>query len=148
MGWSLPRAQVRMIRRTGGSATLTGGEGDAELAEEAVVGVLRFLGSTVRLKVILRWCHRGQGGRETTGGEELSWRTDSPAAAARWNSGAARLGIEDGRLGRLPGCSAELLRWFTGVEVAWARVGTAVQRALRGRAGRRWCWGSVAAVAW
>jgi hypothetical protein len=59
MGWSLPRAQVRMIRRTGGSAALTGREGDAELAEEAVAGVLQLLGSTVQLMVVLRWCHGG-----------------------------------------------------------------------------------------
>ena len=78
MGWSLPRAQVRMIRRTGGSATLTGGEGDAELAEEAVAGVLRLLGSTVRLKVVLRGCHGGQGGSEMAGGKEIHGRSVTP----------------------------------------------------------------------
>ena len=65
-----------MIRRTRGSATLTGGEGDAELAEKAVAGVLRLLGSTVRLKVVLRLCHGGQGGSEMADGEELRQRTD------------------------------------------------------------------------
>jgi hypothetical protein len=65
-----------MIRRTGGSATLTGGEGDAELTEEAIAGVLRLLGSTVLLKVVLQWCHGGQGGSEMADGEELRQRTD------------------------------------------------------------------------
>ena len=58
----------------------SGGEVDAAHGEEVVVGVLRLLGTTVRLKVVLRGCHGGQGGSEMAGSKKFHGRGNSPAA--------------------------------------------------------------------
>ena len=76
----------------------------------------------------LQWGHEGQGGRETTGGEELRRRSVFTLDASGRNSGEVRAGVEGGELGELPGVEAELMRGSAGVEVQRGGVTTAAQR--------------------
>jgi hypothetical protein len=60
--------------------------------------------------VYLRRCHGGQGGPGITGGKESHERSISPAATLDQIPATAGLGVEGGRLGKLPGGTVKLLR--------------------------------------
>jgi hypothetical protein len=60
--------------------------------------------------VYLRRCHGGQGGPGITGGKESHERSISPAATLDQIPATAGLRVEGGRLGKLPGRTAKLLR--------------------------------------
>jgi hypothetical protein len=77
--------------------------------------------------VYLRGCHGGLGGPGITGGKESHERSISPAATLDQIPATAGLGVEGGRLGKLPDGEAELLRVLAGAEV------------LHGGANGRWC---------
>jgi hypothetical protein len=76
-----------------------------------------LLDSTNQRVVLLRSRRRGQRDRSGTGGEQLQWRVDLPAAAFRENPSACRAGVEGGCLGELPGGEAELPRALAGARV-------------------------------
>ena len=135
-------SQAGMACRVDGIDVLRRHMGGARGGVDA--GVLRASGSVVRLGVVLRGCTRGQGGRSSTGGEQSKWRSYSPAAASGGNSGAARADLGEGRLGKLPGGTAELLQGPAGAEVQRGGVAAAAhelctaERAAGGAAGAWW----------
>jgi hypothetical protein len=78
--------------------------------------------------VYLRRCHGGQGGSGITGGKESHERNISPVATLDQIPATAGLGVEGGRLGKLPDGEVELLRVLAGVGVRRSDRTTAVQR--------------------
>jgi hypothetical protein len=115
----------------------SGGEVDAAPGEEVVAGVLRLLGSTDWLKVVLRGCHGGQGGSEMAGGKEIHGRSNSPAAASMWNSGAGVAWTGTSELGVGLGHGAELQWGFLTTVVQQSGEDTVAQGVLRGGARQR-----------
>jgi hypothetical protein len=84
---------------------------------------------------------RGSGGPGITGGKESHERGISPAAVLDQIPATAGLGVEGGRLGKLPGGEAELLRVLAGAGVWRSGQSMAGPRALRvGVSGAR-VWG-------
>jgi hypothetical protein len=90
--------------------------------------------------VYLQRCHGGHGGPGITGGKELHERSISPAATLDQIPATAGLGVEGGRLGKLPDGKSELL---------WVLAGAGVRRSSRSTVGpRALCVGVSGARVW
>jgi hypothetical protein len=114
---------VQAGRRRGPS----GGNG-WRLRGELLQGSSGLLISTDRLGVYLRRCHGDQGGPGITSGKESHERNISPAAILDQIPATAGLGVEGGRLGKLPDGEVELLRVLAGAGVQRSGRSMAVQR--------------------
>jgi hypothetical protein len=94
--------------------------------------------STVRLKVLLRMCGRGQEGPKHVDSMELRWQSYSPGTTSGAIPTVAWAGVAGEGLGKLPVTEVELLRGLAGTEVQRGGGSAVVQGALRG--GARWRW--------
>ena len=113
--------------RAGCSAATCGGEDGAKLGEVALQGVLRLLELVIRSARVLWKCSRGQLGTRVDGGERIGRAAQLTVDRLGRDSGELGPGLRGRELGKLPGCTAVLLRGSAGVERQRGGVSVAEQ---------------------
>ena len=104
-----------------------GGAAETKRAVRAVLGSSGVLGCTGHRVMSLRSKTRGQLGTRVDGGERIGRAAQLIVERLLRDSGEVGPGLRGRELGKLPGCTAVLLRGSAGVERQWGGVSAAAQ---------------------